>query len=202
MSGLPAPFFLLSPHPALSGFYFWTLDNEVLLCDLIVFYLSATGCALPDSNSVKLSSCGQWRPWWEQQSVFLLVRILFQVVCFWLICASLQVNQSLILQRKEGPDKQWLLRCCQVSSCYRVHWKIHHMENTPRSAGLALCSSCVQWTFLAVAAVKFISKCIVWVSELWVLGKIEKGGAEIPELVKERWLDPSDCICASSACML
>lgn len=121
-------------------------------------------------TATQLSSCGQWHPWWEQRSAFLLVCVLFQVVCFCLMCASLQVNQSLILQRKEGPDKQWLLRGSQVSPCYRVHWKIHHMENTRRSTGLALWSSCVEWMFLAVAAVKFISKCIVHVSEygFWV----------------------------------
>lgn len=31
-----------------------------------------------------------------------------------------------------------------------------------------------------------------------VLGKIKRSGAEIPELVKESWLDPPDNICASA----
>lgn len=164
------PVLLAITPPRVVRLLFWALDNEVLLCDLIVFYLSATGCGLPDSNSVKLSSCGQWRPWWEQRRVCFLVRVLFQVVCFYLICTSRQVNQSLILRRKEGSDEQWLLRGSQVFPCYHVHWNIHHMENTPKSTGQALWSNCVQWLFLAGAAVKFIRKCIVWVSEygFWV----------------------------------
>lgn len=170
MSGLPAQFVLIAHQAMLSGLCFGVLDNEVLLCDLIVFYLSATGCGLPDSNSFKASSCSQWRPWLEQLSVFSLVCVPFQVVCF-LLNLNCTTSESQLNSTEKRMARQTMTVERQLSPfCYSVHWKIYPVENTRRSAGQTLRSICLLWVFLAMALVTSISKCRVWVSECvcWV----------------------------------